>query len=299
MTEEKKESLDQKATWNMTIPEKDDKTKGFELAQRQARMLASSSMVPAQFQGDKNIGNVMIAMELAERMQVSVFALMQAMYVVHGKPGLEGKFIAALVNQSANFGLLQYQIEGQGKTDKGIDRPEKCRAFAQNKSTGEIVYGPWVTWDMVCKNGWHKDKGSETSKWQVLPELMFPYRAATYFARVNCPEVLMGMMLKEEVEELPPPPPRLVMETEMLAPGVDPYKIKEAPAKEPNPEKTDDADTAPMTDSPLKPWNDKDMIQCHASKRQVLILTCRAAKCNQNDKCDDYANYQNEHEAKK
>ena len=282
MTEEKKE---------VAVIEKDEKTRGFELAQRQARLLASSSMVPVQFQGDKNLGNCMIAMELADRMQVSVFALMQAMYVVHGKPGLEGKFIAALVNQSANFGLLQYQIEGQGKTEKGIDRPEKCRAFAANKSTGEIVYGPWITWDMVCKNGWQKDKGSETSKWQLLPELMFPYRAATYFARVNCPEVLMGMMLREEVEELPPPPPKLTMPQSPPEPGTDPYKIKDAPAKEPKP--VDDADTAPMTDSPLPPWNDKEAIDCPRIKQKKFVQVCLG--CDEKEKCPALGDYCNEH----
>jgi len=285
MTEEKKE---------VAVIEKDEKTRGFELAQRQAAALAGSSMVPKQFQGKENIGNVLIAMELAERMQCSVFALMQAMFVVYGRPGLEGKFIAALINQSGLYEPLQYEIIGSGKTGKGIDRPDKVRAFAKHKTTGEMIYGPWVTWDMVTLNGWDKPKGDQVSKWQTLPELMFFYRAAAYFGRTRCPEVMQGMLIKEEAEELPPPPSKLApIETVEPAPGVDPYQVKDAPAKEP--EKVDDADTAPTTESPLAPWNDKDPIQCRAAKREVFVQTC-VSKCNQNETCEAFANYQNEHE---
>jgi hypothetical protein len=323
----------------VAVIEKDEKTRGFELVQRQAKMLASSSMVPAQFQGDKNLGNCIIAMELAERMKVSVFALMQAMYVVHGKPGLEGKFIAALINQSGIFGQLQYEYQGQGKTDKGIDRPERCRALAINVRTSEVIYGPWITWDMVKANGWQKDKvgqnRTEISKWQLLPELMFPYRAATYFARVNCPEVLMGMMLREEVEELPPEAPKLMpMENITLAPGVDPYNIQNKPLEmETVQESVTGSEAAPMEEegtfntypnteveakeieknideidaqslepepekvepSPLRSWNDKDTIQCKGAKKRVFIQVCDK-KCNESTTCSQYSDYLITHE---
>ena len=70
----------------------------FEAAKKIASMLAASPMVPTIFQGPSGVGSCMIALNLAERMRVDPFMLMQNIYVVHGKPGLEGKLIIALVN---------------------------------------------------------------------------------------------------------------------------------------------------------------------------------------------------------
>jgi hypothetical protein len=35
-----------------------------------------------------------------------------------------------------------------------------------------------------------------------MPELMLAYRAAAFFARVHCPEALMGMQTAEENEDV-------------------------------------------------------------------------------------------------
>ena len=110
----------------------------FELAQRVAKALSVSSIVPRDFQG--NIGNCLIAQNLAGRMEVDVFMLMQSMYIVHGRPGVEGKLIIALINKSGMFkGPLRFEF--------GEDR-KSCRAVATFLD-GNICEGPLVTWAMV------------------------------------------------------------------------------------------------------------------------------------------------------
>lgn len=181
----------------------------FEFAKKVAAMLAASPMVPKHFQGQNGVGSCMIALNLAERMRVDVFMLMQTMYVVHGNPGLEGKMIIALVNGCGRYEPLEFEFKGEGKTDqKGVKRADECTATAKHIKTGKTLRGPTVTWEMAVAEGWTKEKVSkttgykQTSKWQTMPELMFMYRSATFFARTNCPEVLMGLRTKDELEDM-------------------------------------------------------------------------------------------------
>ena len=57
---------------------------GFELLQRQSKAIASSTLVPPQYQN--NIPNVMIAMEIATRIGASPLQVMQNLYIVHERP---------------------------------------------------------------------------------------------------------------------------------------------------------------------------------------------------------------------
>ena len=38
-------------------------------------------------------------------------------------------------------------------------------------------------------------------KWRNMPELMLAYRASAFFARVHCPDTLMGLQTVDEAEE--------------------------------------------------------------------------------------------------
>jgi len=190
----------------------------FEHAQRVARVFAESTMVPGQFKG--NIGNCVIALNFAERMHVDPFMLMQNMYIVHGRPGVEAKLAIALINGSGKFtDPLEFEMEGEG-TDK-----QKCRAYGTREGTKKVVYGPWVTWQMVVDEGWNKDKTNRQtgevikSKWNSLRDLMFNYRAAMFFARLHCPEVLLGLQTTEEILDF--------VDLERQANGS--YQMKETP----------------------------------------------------------------------
>ncbi len=61
-----------------------DNHNAFVEAQRIANLLCSSSMVPYNFQGQSNLGNCVIALEMSRRMNMSVLAVMQGMYVING-----------------------------------------------------------------------------------------------------------------------------------------------------------------------------------------------------------------------
>jgi hypothetical protein len=179
-------------------------TAEFEQGQRGAKLIAASSIIPDHYRN--NIPNTFIALQWAKRLKKDPVMVMQHTYVVHGKLGFDAQFAIAEINTSGMFkDSLDYEIQGDD-CDNPMDPSFRCRAFATKKSTDQVIRGPWITWDLVKAEGWDKPKGEKggASKWMTMPELMFRYRAATYFARLYCPERLMGMQTTEELIDIGP-----------------------------------------------------------------------------------------------
>ncbi len=161
----------------------------FEAAQRMAKALAASTLVPKEYQG--NLPNVLIAMELAARIGVSVFAAMQNLDIIHGRPSWRSQFLIATVNSSGRFTPIRFRFEGKEGTPTW-----GCRAYAKDRDSDEECVGPLITIKLANDEGWATKNGS---KWKTLPELMLCYRAAAFWARIYAPELSLGMQTVEEV----------------------------------------------------------------------------------------------------
>lgn len=175
--------------------------------QRVATLFASSQLVPSHFQN--NAANCFIAMQMAMRMHVDPFMFMQNCYIVYGRPGIEAKLAIALVNSSGLFSeSLSYEVRGGPNP---MDGTYSVRAWTKRKSGVDAVYGPWITWELVKAERWDQAKKGRDgkpdtpSKWTTMPEIMFPYRAGMFFARLYCPERLMGMQTLDELDDIEPP----------------------------------------------------------------------------------------------
>lgn len=162
----------------------------FEHAQRVAKMLCSSSLIPKEYQN--NIQNTMIALEMANRIGASPIMVMQNLNVIQGKPSWSSTFIISSINSCGRFSPLRYEMEGEGDT-------MKCTAWAYDLATKEKLLGPTVTMQMAREEGWLTKPGS---KWKTMPTLMIRYRAAAFFGRLYAPEILMGMQTAEEVQDI-------------------------------------------------------------------------------------------------
>jgi hypothetical protein len=202
---------------------------GFALMQRAAALLAASELVPDTFK--KNIANTTIALEMAMRTGASPLAVMQNLYIVHGKPGWSSQFIIAAVNTTGKYTPLRFAVtgEGDGKT---------CVAWAIEKATGERLESPPVSIGMAKKEGWYERNGS---KWKTMEDLMLRYRAATFFGRLYAPEVLMGMKTVEEIVDITPPEEEIQPGEPSRTPtkGVDGLKAKLGIVSDSEPEKKD------------------------------------------------------------
>ena len=163
--------------------------KTFETQQRMAQMYSTSTIVPDTYKN--NIGNCVIAIDMAHRMQASPLMVMQNLYIVHGNPSWASKFLISCVNSCGRFSPLRYEFDGS----------DKCRAYAYERSDKEHkepLYGDWITMEMANKEGWTKKAGS---KWATMPGQMLRYRAAAFWQRVYAPEISMGFLTKEEMED--------------------------------------------------------------------------------------------------
>lgn len=161
----------------------------FEHSQRVAKMMTTSSLVPKEYQN--NIPNIMIALEMANRIGASPLMVMQNLNIIQGRPSWSSQFIISALNSCKRFSPLRFKMDGEGD-DYG------CTAWAKD-SSGEILEGPKVTWKMATAEGWTTKGGS---KWKTMPELMFRYRAAAFFGRLYAPDVLMGMGTADEAEDI-------------------------------------------------------------------------------------------------
>lgn len=163
----------------------------FNTGYRMAQVLSASTIVPKAFQN--NIGNTMIAIDIAQRLHTNPLMIMQNVYIVCGMPSFSAKFLIACINASGLFATpLRYEFVGEkGKDDWG------CAAYAIDKE-GELLKGSTITIGIAKKEGWYLKDGS---KWQVEPEQMLRYRAATRFQTAYCPEITCGLAVKEDIED--------------------------------------------------------------------------------------------------
>lgn len=198
---------------NQTQPSIYSSVQSFEAAQRMAQQLATSTMVPKQYQN--NISNTLVALEMAYRTGVSPLMVMQNLDVIQGKPSWSSSFIIACLNSCGRFTPLQFKVTPLGgKTVKYVDsqwlngqkvRKENqimiqdmsCVAFAHDRN-GKLIEGPAVTVEMAVKEGWYT---KSDSKWQTMTELMLNYRSAAFFGRLYAPDVLQGMHSADEVKD--------------------------------------------------------------------------------------------------
>ena len=154
---------------------------------RAANMLSQTSIIPATYQGKPQ--DCFVAIEMANRMGVSPLVVMQNMYVVKGKPAWAGQACTMFINSCGKFTQVKHIYTGEKGTDS-----RGCYVTAIRISDGVQVNGVEVTIAMAKAEGW-----TANTKWRTMPELMLAYRASAFFARVYCPEAMMGVQTAEEV----------------------------------------------------------------------------------------------------
>lgn len=192
----------------------------FETYQRLAKPLSESNFVPAAYKG--NIGDCIVAVEMAARLGVFPLTVMQNLCIVKGNPTWKSKFLIGCVNTCGRYTTLDYHIGIDGKIgavnyktwEKGKDGKNReilkpfdqpgldnltCVAFCNEISTGRELTSPAVSLRMAVQEGWYNKDGS---KWPTMPELMLRYRAASMWVSTYAPEMAMGFRTEEEQRDI-------------------------------------------------------------------------------------------------
>ena len=161
----------------------------FEHTQRVATLFAKSSVVPQHYQN--NVSNCFIAVATATRMRIDPFLYMQKSFVLNGKPGTEAQILIAALNQSGLIkGRIQYAYSGEGEQ-------RTCTAFVEDAATG--MRHEYI---LTLKDALQVGNANRNPNWKAIPDLMLSYRSATYLIRTYYPEAGMGLLTKDEAEDI-------------------------------------------------------------------------------------------------
>jgi len=152
----------------------------FDHAQRVAKALSSSTMIPKDYQN--NIPNTLVALEMAHRIGASPLMVMQNLHIIQGRPSWSSAFIIAALNSSGRFTALKFKATATA-----------CQAYATEKATGELLEGPTITIEMANAEGWTNKQGS---KWKT--------------------EIMMGMHAVEEIQDVTEKPEGIAKLTEAV-----------------------------------------------------------------------------------
>ncbi|MCY1520851.1 hypothetical protein D9M68_556430 [compost metagenome] len=209
-------------------------SQSFELMQRAANLLSSSTLVPAAYRkviekldkygnvkesrdNPNALANAVVALNMAQRMGADPLMVMQNLYIVEGRPSWSSQWIIAAINGCGRFSPLRFRIESRGereveykstywennqrhtKVEKVKINDKVCVAWAIEKETGEVIESPAVSIEMAVLEGWYTKNGS---KWQTMDEVMLRYRTASFFGKLYAPELLMGLQTVEEAQDI-------------------------------------------------------------------------------------------------
>ena len=170
---------------NVSIYNKEGANHLFSLAQK----FSESSLVPDHFKGKPN--DVFLALQIAQSQHRDPFAVLQNLYMVHGKPGWSAQYLIGLANQSGKFRTpIMFRTKGSGDT-------LAVTAYAVHDASGEEV-SQTISMKMAKAEGW----SSRNKKYQTMPEQMLSYRAATFLVRLYAPEVTLGIQTRDEIIDI-------------------------------------------------------------------------------------------------
>lgn len=229
----------------------------------------------------KAMANCMIAVDYAMRLGASPLMVMQNVGIIYGRPAPASKFLIAMINSCGRYETLQFRFTNKGNLGKvdytdyvWNDRSRKkepvaktfdgskvvdieCVAYTTKKGSKEVLESAPVSIRLAVEERWYTKDGS---KWQTMPRLMLMYRAASMWANIYAPELLMGMRTKEEIqdivdvefEEVPNAPKEAPADPVASTISMGDAKTPDNPANHPAPEKpaTPETPEAPETDNP-------------------------------------------------
>lgn len=153
-----------------------------------AGMMSKSSIVPKDYQG--NPGNILVAVQWGAEIGLAPLQAMQSIAVINGRPSIWGDAMLALVRGS---GLLEYIREEP--TDEG------CTCTLKRRGDPHEVERIFTVEDAKKAGLWGKQ-----GPWQQHPKRMMQMRARAFALRDTFPDVLRGVHVGEEAQDLPPVP---------------------------------------------------------------------------------------------
>lgn len=175
---------DNTATGLVLSPEK------MQLMNSLAQVMAGGvSTVPKHLQ--QNPSDCMAIVMQSMSWGMNPYAVAQKTHLVNGSLGYEAQLVNAVITASqAIRGRFHYEERG-----KGQDLEVRCGATIAGED--ELTWGQWIKMkDQTVKN---------SPLWKTDPFQQMCYLATKKWARLYCPQTILGVYTKDELEDTRPP----------------------------------------------------------------------------------------------
>jgi hypothetical protein len=229
-----------------------------------AQMIAKSSLVPKEFLGKPE--EILIALQLGAEIGLPPMQSLQSIAVINGRPSVWGDgFLAVLVSSPVYRSHDEY-YEVRGERRDGLttadwssdDTAAVCTFWRRDREdpiTRRFTVGQAKKANLLGKTG----------PWQSYPDRMLSMRARSWAGRDAFPDVLRGMVAREEAADLPP------IDTEYRVEPMQPRRASEArTSSSPRP---DSPPATPLPDSPVAAAPAPAAAEASITETRGLLIT--------------------------
>jgi hypothetical protein len=149
-----------------------------------AKLIAESDLVPKDYKGKP--GNVLVAVQMGLELGLPPLQAIQGITVINGRPSVWGDALLALVRASPHFESIE---EEQSETE----------AVCRVKRRGEAAISRSFSFADATKARLTNKEGP----WQQYPRRMLQMRARAFALRDAFADVLKGISMAEEAQDMP------------------------------------------------------------------------------------------------
>lgn len=157
-----------------------------EQAERCAKIIATSSFCPSGMHGKP--GDIIVALQMGRELGLKPMQALQNIAVINGRPSIYGDAMIAVCRLAQDFEYINEEPlkdkNGWRCTAKRKNEPPVIREFTEEDAKLAGLWG---------KNG----------PWKQYPSRMLQMRARGFALRDAFADVLRGIIVKEEAEDMP------------------------------------------------------------------------------------------------
>ena len=165
--------------------------------ERWAAKVAGTDFVPKEYRGKPN--DVLICAQYAQEIGLGIIEGLRSIAVINGKPSVYGDGALALC---INSSVCEYVKESPILDGAGNITGYVCEAKRKNQ---DAKFSRFTIDDAKKAKLWEKrGSGGQDTPWITYPQRMLQMRARGFALRDAFPDVLKGLITREEAQDYPP-----------------------------------------------------------------------------------------------
>ena len=155
-----------------------------------SELIAKSSFCPKGLSGRP--GDILVCLQMGQELGLKPMQALQNIAVINGRPSLWGDAMLGVCRQSPDFEFIKENYDEATETAfcvvKRRNEPEFIQKFSKD--------------DAIKAKLWNKE-----GPWTSYPRRMQQMRARGFALRDSFPDLLRGIIVKEEADDMPPEKP--------------------------------------------------------------------------------------------